>query len=45
MIIHDFQLFKGFRSAVPWVVTRFGIVAMLLVCFLWPAPAQAAIEG
>ena len=45
MIIHDFQLFKGFRSAVPWVVTRFGIVAMLLVCFLWPAPAQATIEG
>ena len=45
MIIHDFRLFKGFRSAAPWVVTRFGIVAVLLVCALSPVSAWAAIEG
>ena len=45
MIIHDFRLFKGFRSAAPWVVTRFSIVAVLLVCALSPVSAWAAIEG
>ena len=45
MIIHDFRLFKGCRSAAARVMTRFGIVAVLLVCALSPVPAWAAIEG
>ena len=45
MTIHDFPLFKGCRSSAAWVVTRFGIVSMLLVCILSPVPAQAAVEG
>ena len=45
MTIHDFPLFKGCRRSAAWVVTRFGIVAMLLVCVLSPVPAQAAVEG
>ena len=45
MTIHDFRLFKGCRSSAAWVVTRFGIVSMLLVCILSPVPAQAAVEG
>ena len=45
MIIHDFRLFKGCRSAAARVVTRFGIVAILLVCALSPVSAWAAIEG
>ncbi|MYE60705.1 MAG: ammonium transporter [Candidatus Dadabacteria bacterium] len=45
MIIHDFRLFKGCRSAAARIVTRFGIVAILLICVLSPVPALAAIEG
>ncbi|MCY4378620.1 MAG: ammonium transporter [Candidatus Dadabacteria bacterium] len=45
MIIHDFRLFKGCRSAAARVMTRFGIAAVLLVCALSPVPARAAIEG
>ena len=45
MTIHDFRLFKGCRSSAAWVVTRFGIVAMPLVCVLLPVPARAAVEG
>ena len=45
MIIHDFWLFKGYRSAAAWVVTRLGIVAILLICALSPVSAWAAIEG
>ena len=45
MIIHDFWLFKGCRSAAARVMTRFGIAAVLLVCALSPVPARAAIEG
>ena len=45
MTIHDFRLFKGCRSSAAWIVTRFGIVSMLLVCILSPVPAQAAVEG
>ena len=45
MIIHDFRLFKGCRSSVAWVVSRFGIVAVLLAFALLPETAQAAVEG
>ena len=45
MIIHDFRLFESCRSVAVRVVTRFGIVAMLLFCVFSPVPAQAAIEG
>ncbi len=45
MTIHDFRLFKGCRSSAAWVVTRFGIVAILMACVLSPVPAWAAIEG
>ncbi len=45
MIIRDFRLFKGCRSAAAWVVTKLDIVAVLLVCALLPVSAWAAIEG
>ena len=45
MTIHDFRLFKSCRGAAAWVMARFGIVAMLMACVLWPVPAWAAIEG
>ena len=45
MNIQDFRLFKGSRNATARVVTRFGIVAILLVCTFLPASAWAAIEG
>ena len=45
MIIHDFRLFKGSRNAAARVVSGFGIVAVLLVFVLLPAPARAAVEG
>ena len=45
MIIQDFRLSKGCRNAGSWVLTRFGIVAVLLVCTLLPTPARAAVEG
>ena len=45
MIIHDFRLFKSCRRAATWVVTRFGIVAILMACVLSAVPAWAAIEG
>ena len=45
MITHDFRLFRGSRSSAPWVMTRFGIVAILVACVLSPVSAWAAIEG
>ena len=45
MTIHDFRLFKGCRSSAAWVVTRFGIFAVLLVCVLSPVSVWAAVEG
>ena len=45
MIVRDFRLFKNRRRVATWVVTRFGIVAILLICALLPTPARAAIEG
>ncbi len=45
MTIHDFRLLKGCRSSAAWVVTRFGIIAVLLICTLLPMPAWAAVEG
>ena len=45
MIIRDFRLFKGSRSAAARVMTRFGIVAVLLVFTLLPETARAAVEG